>query len=240
MSDAGYARLHRSLLGHPAFRNEGEAMAFAWMIMRASWRQSRVRYKGIPLKLERGQLAVSIRDFAKSHDRPKGWVERLFARLKSETMIETRTETGITIITICKYNHYQAEQDRDGTLIETGSEKVTGQRQDTEQRREEKKDTIPNGMGVPPVDIVKVIFDLGVSMLTASGHDLRSARSIIGRWRKDHSDSRVLEALTDCQSRRISNPVEWMPKRLTANGSGGNFSDLHEQSQRYAEFRARA
>ena len=43
---SGFVVLHRSLLGHPAFRNDAEAMAFAWMILRASWRPVRVRYKG--------------------------------------------------------------------------------------------------------------------------------------------------------------------------------------------------
>ena len=83
----GYARFHRSLIGHPAFRNDSEAMAFAYLVLRASWKPTRVRYKGKALSLNRGQLAMSVRDLADAMDRDKGWVERLLKRLKSETMV---------------------------------------------------------------------------------------------------------------------------------------------------------
>lgn len=132
---SGYVRIHRTLLSHPAFRNDGEAMAFAWMVARASWQSSRVRYKGGAINLARGQLAVSVRDLAEALDRPKGWVERLISRLKSETMIETNSETGVNVITICNYDKYQAPIENHETVDGT----ATGQRQDTEQGREEKK-----------------------------------------------------------------------------------------------------
>lgn len=140
MSEAGYIHLHRRLIGHPAFRNDGEAMAFAWMCLRASWQPVRVRYKGMAVQLDRGQLAVSVRDLAEALDRPKGWVERLLNRLKSETMIETRAETGVTVITVCNYGEYQPQQDSDRTPRGTRGGTSTGQRQDTEQRREKGKE----------------------------------------------------------------------------------------------------
>lgn len=134
MSDTGYIRLYRSLLGHPAFRNDGEAMAFAWMVLRASWRPIRVRYKGRPISLQRGQLAVSVRDLAEHLDRPKGWIERLLKRLRDETMCETHSETGVLVITICNYNEYQAEIEVGETVDETGE----GQPQDS--RRTQNKE----------------------------------------------------------------------------------------------------
>lgn len=136
---SGYARLHRSLLGHPAFRNDAEAMAFAWMILRASWRPTRVRYKGRAVSLNRGQLATSIRDMAEAMDRDKAWIERLFKRLKSETMIETVTEAGVSVVTICNYAEYQADCDIAEAVRETVRETDARQTQDTEQRREEGK-----------------------------------------------------------------------------------------------------
>ena len=136
---SGYAHIHRSLLGHPAFRNDAEAMAFAWMILRASWKPVRVRYKGKAISLERGQLAISVRDLADAMDRDKAWIERLFKRLKSETMIETHVETGVSVVTICNYAQYQASQDADETARETPDEIDARHTQDTEQ--EDKKIT---------------------------------------------------------------------------------------------------
>ncbi len=145
---SGYARFHRSLIGHPAFRNDAEAMAFAYMVLRASWKPVRVRYKGKALSLNRGQLAMSVRDLAEAMDRDKGWVERLLKRLKSETMVETLTETGVMVITICNYEKYQASNDERETPRETPDETHARQTQDTEQRRKEGKkeeETLPSG-----------------------------------------------------------------------------------------------
>lgn len=144
----GYVRIHRSLIGHPAFRNDAEAMAFAWLVARAAWKPVRVRYKDHGIQLERGQLAISVRDFASAMDRDKAWVERLLKRLKCETMVETAAKTGVTVITICNYNEYQDKR----VQVETG-EKTPGktrarQTQDTEQGREEGKkeeELSPNG-----------------------------------------------------------------------------------------------
>lgn len=143
MSDTGYIRLYRSLLGHPAFRNDGEAMAFAWMVLRASWRPTRVRYKGYDLDLQRGQLSVSVRDFAEAMDRPKGWAERLIGRLKERGMIAIQNGTQVgtqvgtqggtqggtapSVITICNYNEYQAEIEAG----ETAAGQQERQRQDS-------------------------------------------------------------------------------------------------------------
>lgn len=68
--------------------------------------------------------------------------------------------------------------------------------------------------GGKPPDPLKELFDLGISVLTASGQTEKQARTLIGMWRKDHGDGEVLAALTDARTKAISNPVEWMPKRL--------------------------
>ena len=88
-----------------------------------------------------------------------------------------------------------------------------------------------NVSGEPPPDPVKLVFDLGVSILAACGHDERAARKIIGMWRKSNRDADVMQALLDCRAQAISNPVEWVPKRL-GNGGTASFSD--HMRQKYA------
>lgn len=136
---SGYANIHRRLLGHPAFRNDAEAMAFAWLVIRASWKAARVRYKDRILSLERGQLAVSVRDFASAMDRDKAWIERLMKRLRAEAMVKTSDETGVSVITICNYENYQRTRDTRETADETLAETEARQAQDTEQEPEEGK-----------------------------------------------------------------------------------------------------
>ncbi|HSI18158.1 MAG TPA: hypothetical protein VK980_10345 [Sphingomonas sp.] len=144
---SGYARVHRTLLDHPAFRNDAEAMAFAWLVLRAAWRPVRVRYKERALALQRGQLAVSVRDFAAAMDRDRGWIERLIKRLKSEQMIATAAGTGVLVITICNYDLYQAEHEAGTTPAATAAR----QARDTEQEGEEsKKGNLPPGAAGGP------------------------------------------------------------------------------------------
>ncbi len=76
-------------------------------------------------------------------------------------------------------------------------------------------DTIVSGAEAP-IDVAKMIFDLGARLLTEAGTKPSHARSLLGKWRRDFGDSGVLIALTDCQAKSISNPVEWLPKRLAA------------------------
>ena len=141
-SSLGYARIHRTLLDHPAFRNDAEAMAFAWLVLRASWRPVRVRYKERAIALERGQLAVSLRDFASAMDRERGWAERLIKRLKNAQMITTATSVGVLVITICNYAIYQALHDNGATPATTAPRHP----HDTEQEGEEIK------KGNPPLE----------------------------------------------------------------------------------------
>jgi hypothetical protein len=155
---SGYVRIHRSLIGHPAFRNDAEAMAFAWLVAKAAWKQSRVRYKERAIILARGQLAISVRDFANAMDRDKAWIERLLKRLRAETMIETVCETGVNVITICNYSEYQTDQVLCETPRETPNKTEARQAQDTEQEREEvnKQNSEPKGSSqkfVLPSDI---------------------------------------------------------------------------------------
>src|SRR3546814_8912740 len=89
------------------------------------------------LNLGRGQLAMSVRDMAAAMDRDKAWVERLWKRLKSETMIETVTDAGVSVVTICNYNTFQGDRDAPETPSETVSKTDARQAQDTEQRTEE-------------------------------------------------------------------------------------------------------
>lgn len=75
------------------------------------------------------------------------------------------------------------------------------------------KDGKPSAKGPP--DPVKDLFDLGISILTSAGYNQKQARSLIGKWREGGKrDAEVLVALLECRTKLISEPVEWLTKRL--------------------------
>ena len=70
---------------------------------------------------------------ARALDRDKAWIERLWKRLKSETMIETANEAGVTVVTICNYAKYQNIKGMREASGETLGETDVRQGRDTEQ-----------------------------------------------------------------------------------------------------------
>lgn len=134
---SGFVVIHRDLLGHADFRNDAEAMAFAWMVMRAAWKPVRVRYKGKPVELDRGQLCVSQRDMASALDRDKTWVERLWKRLQAQGMIQCSREAAAMLITVCNYNKYQAKHVTVEAVDEAVDEAEVRQTRGAEQRKEQ-------------------------------------------------------------------------------------------------------
>ena len=66
------------------------------------------------------------------------------------------------------------------------------------------------------VDLRKEIFDAGIEVLVAAGKREGNARSIIGKWRKDHGDEATLAAIRQAQQDKPSEPVSYITACLKA------------------------
>lgn len=101
----------RGWLDLPALRAGREPFdrmsAFAYLWDRAFQCAGPFSLEGYTVRLERGQFAASIRFLAGAW----GWhpckVQRFLNRLKSDTLIDTATDTGLTVITLCNYCEIQ-------------------------------------------------------------------------------------------------------------------------------------
>lgn len=145
MSERGVFAIDRGIFDHPKFHDEGREFskleAWVWLLSRAAWRQHTRTIGGRTIELERGQLAASIRYMAEAWGWSRSRVERFLVLLETETdgetEIETANETGITVITIRKYDEYQKVSLPRGTVIETQTETVSetpaGQQRDKEE-----------------------------------------------------------------------------------------------------------
>ena len=106
----GYARLYREILGHRALKDYAEQAAFGWLVLNAQWRKGRVDYLDRSVDLERGEVLLSVRAMAKGFRWSLGATQRFIARLQAQGMVEARTVSGLTVLTICNYATYQAEK----------------------------------------------------------------------------------------------------------------------------------
>lgn len=132
-TSGGFFLLPRGWQDNPAWRDEpfSRAQAWAWLVEEARWKPARVNIAGKTVELQRGELSYSIRFLAVRWGWGKGVVERFIGRLKTETLIETRSETGRLIITIRNYNEMQSTSDKGGAETETLIETSPGHRRDT-------------------------------------------------------------------------------------------------------------
>jgi len=78
----------------------------------------------------------------------------------------------------------------------------------------------------PEIDPIKLMFDQGVELLTSHGTASGPARSLIGKWRKEHGDAEVMLAITAARREQPSEPRAWITGRLESRGKpNGGYVD---------------
>lgn len=108
----GYTRAHRDRFNHPLFASQKFCRGYAWdwMVAQAAFKSHDIEIKGQTVTINRGQFSHSMRYMTKAFGWSLGVTQRFVDRLKTEHMIDTETNHGQIIITICNYDIYQAEQ----------------------------------------------------------------------------------------------------------------------------------
>lgn len=130
MPENGFVPLSRKLFRNFLWKEERELSRFeAWldMIQQAKFATETAMVEGRCLSVRRGDLVASVRYLAQRWRWSRSRVERFLNLLKEQAMIETRTETGVNVITLCNYEAYNNPRDTDGTATRT----VAGQSRDT-------------------------------------------------------------------------------------------------------------
>lgn len=132
MSD-GYFRLHRSVMSHHLFASGrlSEREAWIWLIAEASYRDHKVRWRNQMIDIKRGQVPTSYRKMADAWGWGVNRVVNFLKLLKNEKMLDTATDTGFVVITICNYEKYQSSLTNSDTQSDTQSNTVTDTAADT-------------------------------------------------------------------------------------------------------------
>jgi hypothetical protein len=121
---------------------------------------------------------------------------------------------------------------------------LNGQANPQKPEARSQSNSVDKSTGAKPLqnDPAKDLFEIGVSLLTEGGLSEKESRSLIGKWRKAKSDGDVLTALLECRSKAITEPVEWLSKRLATaryvSPSGYEYRGDDQAVMREAERRA--
>lgn len=136
----GYVKAQRERFKHPLFRGQKFCRGYAWdwMCAQAAYADREVSVKGKTITLKRGQFCHSIRFMADVFGWDRSASDRFLTRLKTESMIETSTETGQLVVTICNYDFYQGAGAQGETATETPTETEVRQERDRSETNNKK------------------------------------------------------------------------------------------------------
>ena len=109
--NGGFVLIYRSILDNPTFRDIGEAMFFAFLVLKANWRAGERRYDERVYKLERGDLVLGERKLAEGFGWTRQKVRGVISRLEATGMLTRKFNQHGTqrapVITVCNYSLYQ-------------------------------------------------------------------------------------------------------------------------------------
>ena len=215
MSSGWYA-VRRGITKHPIFHKKPERLAvWMWLLDNACWKPTEYDIKGKTITVQRGQICASERYISDECGVGYQVVRTLFKRLKTEQMINAEVMHGKNVITLCNYEKYQ-----EPTKPNNAAPNAT-LTQDQRTKEQGNKTLPTEGPSASPVpDMMKVMFDGGVSLLGQAGIPEGKARGILGRWKKGHGAPKVIEAIASAQRNGAIEPVAYITKVLKDDKAG--------------------
>jgi hypothetical protein len=114
MNGIGWISLHRKLQKHWLWtesRVYSKAEAWIDILLRSNPVEAKMKKKTDVIKIGRGETVTTLGDLAFQWDWNKSKVRRFLKILEDDKMIEVSSDQSNTIISICKYDHYQSQGD---------------------------------------------------------------------------------------------------------------------------------
>ena len=109
----GWISLHRKVLDNPLFtrsRKYSNFEAWIWLLLRANHSDAKVLIGMQMMKIKKGQMITSQQKLCIQFKWGNSKLRNFLKLLKDEHMIEIKTTTQLTCITILNYNKFQENQ----------------------------------------------------------------------------------------------------------------------------------
>jgi hypothetical protein len=143
---SGWIKIHRSITNHWLYSEKrvySKLEAWYDMLIAVNYSDSKTLIKGKLYEVKRGQSIMSLDSWAKRWSWDKSKVRRFLNTLQNDNMIELKSDTITTQLTICNYESYQGERNADETPVKRKRNAGETQTTPIEERKEEKKFIIP-------------------------------------------------------------------------------------------------
>lgn len=135
---SGWIKIHRTITEHWLYsekRTYSKLEAWYDILLTVNYTDNKIMIKGKLYDVKRGQSILSLESWGKRWNWDKSKVRRFFSMLENDNMIELKSDSITTQLTICKYECYQGERNADET--ETKRKRNT---RDTNIRKKENKE----------------------------------------------------------------------------------------------------
>lgn len=103
----GWIKLNKRIRKHWLWDHPEYFRAWVDMLMMANWEQRKSLHKTELVAINRGEFPAAYRKLATRWDWSIGKVKRFIELLKSDTMIDTHTDYGFTVVKIINFDKFQ-------------------------------------------------------------------------------------------------------------------------------------
>lgn len=124
----GWISVQKQIRNHWVWRDPKYFRAWMDMLMMANYSEVKKPYKETIVLIKRGEFPASIRKLGERWGMAPNTVNSFIKRLKADTMIDTHTKYGFTLVKIINYEKYQSQTD---TLVDTVTDTLTDTVADT-------------------------------------------------------------------------------------------------------------
>lgn len=255
MSERGVFAVDRGVFDHPKLcdgKPFTKLEAWLWLLSSAAWKPISRRISGRNIELKRGQLVASSRFLADRWRWKEPRVRRFLTLLKTDAghdaQIDTQTDSGVTIITIRKYDRYQRvslpiDARSDAAIIKPADAGTTHERRKEEDTKGiQRSEANASGAIVPAyTDAKHELWAEGVPILISLGENEGRSRQMVGLWLKQTSDdaARVLGAVQRARDQGVHGPVAWITRALNNGDKNGNRNNNYRADSRSGHATAR-
>ncbi len=121
---AGYIKLHRQLLESLQFSNPNYLKIWIWILLKASHKDRTISLKVskgyAEVKLARGEFVFGRNKAEKELDLDASLIYRTIKKFENEKSITIKSNNQYSIITICKYDDYNNNNEEDEQPMNSG------------------------------------------------------------------------------------------------------------------------
>jgi len=140
---SGWIKLHRSIKEHWLYTEKRKFSKFeAWndILLNVNFSPAKTIIKGKIINVNRGESILSLDSWANRWKWNKSSVKRFFELLKKDGMIELKSETVTTRLTVCKYDTYQSKENDIETQVKRTRNASETHTKPIEEEKEEKEE----------------------------------------------------------------------------------------------------